>query len=326
MSPTARTNCLGFSLLFGTATLCCGGIGMTFLFQVPVYLAFGWVPYLARVVPKLNPDQATVATAVACLLGVVVGGHAFFRWLYANTSPEPRRWPWRWTFQLAGLVVVMFVAGIAVTGVVHQTTWLARAPGPIIADPVQTRLASANNLKEIGLAAHGHNDTLDALPRSTFDAHGRPMHSWQTAILPFIEQDPLFRQIDLSKPWTHPANATAMQTRLKVYLNPSVNEDSVNGYPASHYAGNVSVVMGDTPKKMTDFPHGSSNTVLAGEVNTRVRAWGDPLNARDPRLPTNAHPDGFGAPNRPPQFLMLDGSVRTFDPKELADVLEMMGK
>ena len=289
-------------------------------------LAVGWVSFLARVVPKWNPDPATVVTAVVCLAGVVVGGHAFCRWLYAANAAAPRAWRWRWTVLGVGVIVVTFVAGIAVTGIVHQTTWLARAPEPLVVGHSQARSQSQNNLKHIGLAVQSHADVYATLPRSTFDAQGRPIHSWQTAILPFIEQDNVYKQIDRTKPWTNPANAEAMSTSLRVFRNPSVGEDSVNGYAASHYAGNVVVVMGDAPKRIADFPQGTANTILAGEVNTRVRAWGDPLNVRDPRLGVNAHPDGFGAPNRRPQFAMLDGSVQTLDPAALADVLERMGK
>ncbi|HEY1188174.1 MAG TPA: hypothetical protein VGE74_10980 [Gemmata sp.] len=59
--------------------------------------------------------------------------------------------------------------------------------------------------------------------------------------------------------------------------------------------------------------------LFAGEVHTGVRAWGDPLNARDPRQGAN----GCGASNRPPLFVLLDGPVRSFDARELA---ELVGK
>jgi hypothetical protein len=136
-----------------------------------------------------------------------------------------------------------------------------------------------------------------------------------------VEQGPLYNKIDRSKPWTHPDNAEAMSTLIREFLNPAVPDDRVNGYGASHYAGDSAVVLGDTPRTLQSFPQGASNIIFVGEVTTNIRAWGDPLNARDPRLGANAHPDGFGAPRgRPPQFAMLDGSVRTFDPKELADL------
>ena len=60
----------------------------------------------------------------------------------------------------------------------------------------------------------------------------------------------------------------------------------------------------------------------SGEAATNFHPWGDPLNVRDPRLGQNEHPDGFGCPGRKPQFGMADGSVRTFDPKEFAELLD----
>jgi hypothetical protein len=300
------------------------GAGAAFILEAPATLAFGWVQYLGRVVPQMHPDPTAVATAGACLLGVVFGGHAFLRWVYAATGPQPdpRRWPWKWTLLLVGLVVLMFVAGIAVTGIAHQTGWLLRSPEPLVHSRWDSgpRSKSANNLKQIVLAAHTYHDVNHHLPWSTFDALGRPMHSWQTALLPYLEQVQIYNQIDLSKPWTHPDNAGPLRTQLPVFLNPSVPTASVNGYGVSHYAGNVHVVLGDTPRTLHSFTQGTSNTILAGEVSSNCRAWGDPLNARDPRLGAD-HPHGFAGPKRPPQFVMLDGTVRTFDAKELAELL-----
>src|SRR5262249_24188658 len=125
-------------------------------------------------------------------------------------------------------------------------------------------------------------------------------------------------QIDQTKPWTDPANAKPLGTRLKVYLHPSYLDQQVNGFGISHYAGNAAVVMGDQPRTMTSFRAGTSNTILAGEVSASFRAWGDPNNARDPRL-GNGHPHGFGGPNSQfALFVMLDGHVQTFDTRELA--------
>jgi prepilin-type N-terminal cleavage/methylation domain-containing protein len=299
------------------AVLC--GLLMPWVLEIPLTLALGWTRYLWRVVPKLNPDPWTVGTAVVCLVGFVAGSHLFLCRLAGGES----RWPLKRTLRCAALVVLMFAAGIGVIGVIHQTSWLVRSPEPLIETDIRGygRTASANNLKQIGLAAGNHQEHMNPpeFPRSMFTPAGQPLHSWQTALLPFVEQNHLYQEIDLTKPWTHPANAKPMGARVKVFLNYSFNEEKVNEFGASHYAGNVAVVLGD-PKTLQSFPAGTSNTILAGEVSSNFRAWGDPLNARDPRL--GAHPHGFGGPRgRPAQFVMLDGSVRTFDAKELAELL-----
>jgi prepilin-type processing-associated H-X9-DG protein len=51
-------------------------------------------------------------------------------------------------------------------------------------------------------------------PAYTVDAKGRPLHSWRTLILPFLEQERLYQTIDLSKPWNDPANAKALATAV----------------------------------------------------------------------------------------------------------------
>lgn len=288
----------------------------TWLLEIPFTLALGWVAYIWRVIPKLNPDPWTVGTAIACLAGVTVGSHYFLRWVAGSES----RWPWKRTLRIVGLIVLMFVSGIAVVGMIHQTSWLVRSPEPLTIH-TGNRTMSANNLKQISLAGHNVQSASDSqLPRSTFNATGQPMHSWQAVLLPYIEQDNVFKKIGWKKPWTDPVNTSPLGTHIHIYMNFAYSGEKVNGLGVSHYAGNVQVVLGDA-KKFDSFPAGVSNTILAGEVSSNFRAWGDPLNARDPRFGSNGHPQGFGGPNRPALFAMLDGSVKTFDSKELAELM-----
>ena len=55
----------------------------------------------------------------------------------------------------------------------------------------------------------------------TTDATGRPLHSWRTLILPYLDQRSLYNAIDLSKPWDDPANADALSKIPSVYRCPS---------------------------------------------------------------------------------------------------------
>src|SRR5918997_1599426 len=84
--------------------------------------------------------------------------------------------------------------------------------------PAGRRIRCLNNLKQIVLALHNYEQAHKALPPAyTVDATGRPLHSWRTLILPYLEQEPLYRAIDLSKPWNDPANARALETTLLVF-------------------------------------------------------------------------------------------------------------
>src|SRR5205085_7415789 len=91
------------------------------------HLVAGWVFFLGRVLPRIDPDPAEVVVAVVCLAGVTVGCHLFGRWLYPAFRPG-EAWRWRWTLRVVGTVVLTFVAGTAAVGIVHQTGWLLASP------------------------------------------------------------------------------------------------------------------------------------------------------------------------------------------------------
>jgi len=126
-------------------------------------LAFGWIGFLQRVVPQIQMRWGIAASSGVCAVILVIGSHLFLRWLYCQTggegtSPDARRWHWRWTLSGAGLVLLMFSAGIGAIGVVHQTAWLATSPVPLVYDSTNHARETANrvkchsNLQQIGQA------------------------------------------------------------------------------------------------------------------------------------------------------------------------------
>ena len=309
---------------FGCIVLLC--MGGDFLFETVFQLAFGWVLFLYRVAPRITIDVSATMTALICLVVVSVGLHLFLRWLHRMIrqakAPDPgvSKWRPRWTGMILTLLVSMFVAGISAVGVSHQLVWMFSAREPIAHMSGGIREASApmkssSNLKQIGVAVHYyHSDHNTIPPGGIFDAHGNALHGWQTLLLPYLEQDMLYKTIDLQKAWTDPNNAPHFQTVLKVFLH-SLGGEQRNeaGFGLSHYAANVRLMGGGKARTFDSITDGTSNTILAGEVPAAYKPWGHPANWRDPALGIHTSPDGFGSPvhSDSAQFVMADGSVRT---------------
>ncbi|HEV3144747.1 MAG TPA: DUF1559 domain-containing protein, partial [Gemmataceae bacterium] len=74
------------------------------------------------------------------------------------------------------------------------STMVAHAAGMMKAS--SERMRSQNNLKQISLATINYADTFNGtLPQAAIcDKNGKPLLSWRVAILPFIEQDNLYKQ------------------------------------------------------------------------------------------------------------------------------------
>jgi prepilin-type processing-associated H-X9-DG protein len=138
----------------------CAGLSPAFLnLEMVGLLAFGWIGFLSRVMPQVQVRWDTVATSAVCTIVLIIGSHSFLRWLYDQTradgsSPDVRRWHWRWTISGAALVLLMFSAGIGAGGVIHQMAWLATSPVHLmrLGSEGPYRVKCASNLKQIGQA------------------------------------------------------------------------------------------------------------------------------------------------------------------------------
>ncbi len=128
----------------------------------------------------------------------------------------------RYGFTLVELLVVIAIIGILIAFLL---------PAVQAAREAARRASCANNLKQIGLALHGHVELRHAFPPSstsevtqggwTANPQSQLIHSWRTQILPYLEQANLQRQIDFSVSSLHPRTLPAASQLVSLYRCPS---------------------------------------------------------------------------------------------------------
>lgn len=86
------------------------------------------------------------------------------------------------------------------------------------------RMSCGNNLKQIGLALHNHHDTVGTLPPGGMQTgrNGAPCYTnWAIEILPYVEQDALYRRYRQDQHNETATNNAVCQNRVKTYECPS---------------------------------------------------------------------------------------------------------
>ncbi|SIO66713.1 hypothetical protein SAMN05444166_8192 [Singulisphaera sp. GP187] len=255
-------------------------------------LAFGWLTYSARVLPRVTIGWDGAATGVICLILFMIGLHLTLRWFSGEvqkargaTVEGHRPWSLWWTTSLVALIVMMFIVGLSATGVVHQAGWLIASRRSLL--EVKPRLqddwgTSADYLRLTGM---GLIMLVDDDRESVLAGEPRPnaerIQSWMTVLLSgtnFTLGGPLH----VERPWNDPQNSAYFKGVVPYYLNPEIRAfRSAEGYALSHYAGNVHVLSNDRALRSIAREN-AANTIIAGEIAEGFKPWGDPANLRDP--------------------------------------------
>lgn len=170
-----------------------------------------------------------------------------------------------------------------------------------------SRMSCANHLKQLALALHNYHDNHERLPGGV-EVGGSRYTSLFVEILPYIEQDPLYKQWDFVTPLSNGTTGRSA-TRIKLYLcpsHPAADRTITIGsgvYALTTYGGNggtrpfppalspVDGVFFTTGPGSQPAPHqrgvrldhvkdGTSNTLLLGEriigdsnLDTFLGAW-----------------------------------------------------
>jgi prepilin-type N-terminal cleavage/methylation domain-containing protein/prepilin-type processing-associated H-X9-DG protein len=159
------------------------------------------------------------------------------------------------------------------------------------------RMTCSNNLKQIGVALHTYEGVYQKLPAGyvsrTTAVNGDnlgPGWGWATHLLPYVEQENLFRQINPNVDILDAAHANARVTPLKVYRCPSDTPAGGDTFMAEGESGplvrlafanyvacggtfevsgfpdnNTGTFLRNSGFRITDITDGSSNTLFVTE-------------------------------------------------------------
>ncbi len=195
-------------------------------------------------------------------------------------------------FTLVELLVVIAIIGALIALLL---------PAIQAAREAARRSQCSNNLKQMGIAMQNHHAArrffpagyIAKMPYADGATDTSPGWGWGSALLPFIEENTLFKSIDFNQSIESPRNATAILSRVGNYLCPdddqpdaafNVTDDfgatvartTPAGYAAS-CGGDESDLAGATGQgvfyrnsatRIAQITDGTSKTILIGE-----RAW-----------------------------------------------------
>jgi prepilin-type processing-associated H-X9-DG protein len=175
------------------------------------------------------------------------------------------------------------------------------------------RMSCTNNLKQMGLALHNYADTQGRFPSAYVASNHNPGWGWGSAILPLVEQTPLYYAAgvatrsfgDGSNPaW--PGKNPATQTVLTLFRCPSDTGPDLNPVRLKFAMSNYRAVAGpityerwivnqdmggvffqNSKIRIMDITDGTSNTLALGEclfdkqVDKRAAIWPGMSGLRD---------------------------------------------
>jgi len=86
------------------------------------------------------------------------------------------------------------------------------------------RSQATNNLKQIGLAMHNYHDVHASLPpAASHDDDDKPLLSWRVHVLPYVEQNELYKEFHLDEPWDSEHNKKLIPRMPVVYRTPNAH-------------------------------------------------------------------------------------------------------
>jgi prepilin-type N-terminal cleavage/methylation domain-containing protein/prepilin-type processing-associated H-X9-DG protein len=193
----------------------------------------------------------------------------------------------RRAFTLIELMVVIAIIAILISLLL---------PAVQAAREAARRTQCRSNLKQIGIALHNYHDVFRTLPLGNIDAPWFPdstvapaQYGWSpfAALLPFAEQDALYKTLDLGVPeiggpnqnyGPFPQNLAAIAQVVPLYLCPSDTFRVVQpGWAPIDYVACAGTVIdadagpqngafySNSHTRFADITDGTSNTVLASE-------------------------------------------------------------
>jgi hypothetical protein len=151
------------------------------------------------------------------------------------------------------------------------------------------QVQNANNLRQIGLGIHNYVDANNWLPTAaSYDKQGKPLLSWRVHLLPYLDQDDLYKQFKLDEPWDSAHNKKLIARMPAIYRCPG--SKAAEG-KTTYLAPVGADTMFPGGQKRLRFPgdvqDGTSNTIMAIDADDKQAVeWTKPDDLKyDPKDP-----------------------------------------
>ena len=190
-----------------------------------------------------------------------------------TTGPEEkkrRRKPRTLTRQLIDIVVVLAILGFLIGMLL-----------PAVGTPRTVSHSSTclNNIRQIALAMLNYENANGHFPPAYIaDENGKPMHSWRVLILPYLEQEALYKQYSLDEPWDGPNNSKLHDIVVPGFQCPAVGRgEQVTDTSYMVVTGKGTAFDGDHGTTFGEVSDGASYTVMILEVANSGTHWMEPV-------------------------------------------------
>ncbi len=203
-----------------------------------------------------------------------------------------------------------FLAGAAISAGVGL-------PGVQKVREASENAVAMNNLKQIGIALFNYESVYQHFPpAATLGKKGKKLLSWRVAILPFLEQDNLYKQFKQDEAWDSDNNKKWSEVSIKTYMDPRADlKPGHTNYKAP--VGNGAIFDLVKGRKIAEVTDGLSNTLM-------VISGGEPIPWAKPddyeHDPKKEFPADYAKAFEDSLLVAFaDGSVRSINLAKLKD-------
>jgi Protein of unknown function (DUF1559) len=181
-------------------------------------------------------------------------------------------------------------------------------------DVAADRVRSQNNLKQIGLAIIKYHDANGHFPTAAiYSKNDKPLLSWRVAVLPYLDEDALYRAFKRDEPWDSKHNKPLLAQMPSVFAAPGIKTKKPHATFYQVFVGKGALFEGQLEIKLSHVFDGTSNTFLVVEAGKAV-PWSKPDDLEfDPDKPL---PRLGGVFNNGFHAMVADGSMHFVKQKD----------